>query len=106
MKKIVFLLITGLVISMGAMAQSKDVKQDKEQLKNSVKDKKEDKKETRQDLGHLKVKSAMKKNKEVGRHRRSIHKQGEHLENHGVKHPITTAKHEVHAEKQAKKDKD
>ena len=66
-------------------------------------DKKEDKKETRQDLGHLKVKSAMQKNKEVGRHRRSIHKQGEHLENHGVKHPITTAKHEVHAEKQAKK---
>jgi hypothetical protein len=88
------------------MAQSKDVKDDKKDLKNSVKDKKEDKKETRQDLGHLKIKSAMRKNREVGRHRRSIHKQGEHLENHGVKHPVATAKHEVHEEKEAKKDKD
>lgn len=106
MKKVVFLLITGLVLCAGAMAQSKDVNQDKKELKNSVKDKKEDKKETRQDLGHLKIKSAMQKNREVGRHRRSIHKQGEHLESHGVKHPVGTAKHEVHEEKEAKKDKD
>jgi hypothetical protein len=105
MKKIVFLLITGLVLCTGAMAQSKDVKQDKQELKNSIKDKKEDKKETRTDLTHLKIKSAMNKNKEVGRHRRSIHKQGEHLEAHGVKHPVLKAKHEVHEEKEAKEDK-
>lgn len=106
MKKIVFLIITGLVLCTGAIAQSKDVKDDKKELKNSIKDKKEDKQETRKDLAHLKIKSAMKKNREVGRHRRSIHKQGEHLEAHGVKHPVMKEKHEIHEEKEAKKDKD
>src|SRR5665647_185017 len=100
MKKFAFLIITGLVIGTGAMAQ--DVKKD---IKSSIKEKKEDKKETRKDLGHLKIKSAMKENKEVGRHRRSINKQGEHLEAHGVKHPVAKAKHQVHEEKEMKKDK-
>jgi hypothetical protein len=103
MKKFAFLIITGLVIGTGAMAQ--DVKKDKKDIKNSVKDKKEDKKETRKDLAHLKIKSAMKENREVGRHRRNIHKQGEHLEAHGVKHPVAKAKHQVHEEKEMKKDK-
>ena len=106
MKKIAILIITGLIFCTGAMAQSKDVKNDKQAIKSSIKDKKEDKKETRKDLAHLKINSAMKENKEVGRHRRSINKQGEHLEKHGVKHPITKAKHEVKEEKEMKKDKD
>lgn len=105
MKKFAFLIITGLVIGTAAMAQSKEVKNDKKAIKSSIKDKKEDKKETRKDLTHLRIKSAMKENREVGRHRRSIHKQGEHLEAHGVKHPIAKAKHQVHEEKEMKKDK-
>lgn len=102
MKKIVFLVITGLVLCTGAIAQSKDIKNDKKDLKNSIKEKKEDKKETRKDLVHLKIKSAMEENREVGRHRRSIHKQGGHLEAHGVKHPVSKAKHQVHEEKEMK----
>jgi hypothetical protein len=105
MKKIVFLIVTGLVLCTGAIAQSKDIKDDKKDLKNSIKDKKEDKQETRKDLAHLKIKKAVKKNKEVGRHRRSIHKQGEHLEAHGVKHPVKTAKDQIKEEKEIKKDK-
>ncbi len=104
MKKIAILIITGLFFCTGAMAQSKDVKNDKQAIKSSIRDKKEDKKETRKDLAHLKINSAMKENKEVGRHRRSIHKQGEHLEKHGVKHPVAKAKHEVNEEKEMKKD--
>ncbi|MDP4284570.1 MAG: hypothetical protein Q8891_09110 [Bacteroidota bacterium] len=104
MKKITFLIITGLVLCTGAFAQSKDIKNDKKDLKSSIKDKKEDKQETRKDLAHLRLKSAVKENKEVGRHRRSIHKKGEHLEAHGVKHPVTTAKHQIKEEKEIKKD--
>ncbi len=105
MKKIAFLIVTGLVICTGAMAQSKDIKDDKKDLKNSIIDKKEDKQETRKDVTHLKIKKAVTKNEEVGRHRRSIRKQGKHLETHGVKHPITTAKHQIKEEKELKKDK-
>ncbi len=106
MKKIAFLIVTGLVLCIGAIAQSKDIKDDKRDLKSSIKDKKEDKQETRKDLTHLKIKKAVKKNKEVGQHRRSIHKQGEHLEAHGVKHPVTKAKHQIKEEKEIKKDKE
>ena len=105
MKKIVFLIVTGLVLCTGAMAQSKDVKGDKKDLKSSIKDKKEDKRETRKDLAHLRIKEAAKKNREVGRHRRSINKQDEHLEDHGVKHPVITAKHQIKEEREIKKDK-
>ena len=104
MKKITFLIMTGLVLCTGAFAQSKDIKNDKKDLKSTIKDKKEDKHETTKDLTHLKLKSAVKKNKEVGRHRRSIHKQGEHLEAHGVKHPIRTAKDQIKEQKEIKKD--
>jgi hypothetical protein len=103
MKKIVFFIITGLVLCTGAMAQSKDIKDDKKDLKNSMIDKKEDKRETGKDLAHLKVHKAVKGHQEVGQHRRSIHKQGEHLEAHGVKHPRTTAKDQIKEEKEIKK---
>lgn len=104
MKKITFLIITGLLLWTGAFAQSKNIKDDKRNLKSTIKDKKEDKKETRKDVAHLKLKSAVKKNNEVGRHRRSIHKQGKHLEAHGVKHPIRTAKDQIKEQKEIKKD--
>ena len=100
------MIITGIALCTCSMAQSKDVKNDKKDLKNSIKNKKEDKQETRKDLGHLRIKKAVKENKEVGRHRRSIHKQGEHLEAHNVKHPVATAKHQIKEEKEIKKDKD
>jgi len=105
MKKITILILTGLIFCTGAFAQSKDVKNDKQAIKSSIKVKKENKKETRKDLAHLKINSAMKENKEVGLHRRSIHKQGEHLEKHGVKHPVAKAKHEINEDKEMKKDK-
>lgn len=104
MKKITFLILTGLVLCTGAFAQSKEIKDDKKDLKSTIKDKKEDKHETMKDVTHLRLKSASKKNKEVGRHRRSIHKQGKHLQAHGVKHPIKTAKDQIKEQKEIKKD--
>jgi hypothetical protein len=106
MKKTTILLCIAIVLSAGAMAQTADVKNDEKALKSSVKDKKEDRHEAGKDLTHLKVKSAIKERKEVRSHRKSIHKQGEHLEAHGVKHPISKAKHQVKAEKEAKKGKE
>jgi len=105
MKKAIFLLVCSAALAIGASAQSKDLKEDKKDLKNTVRDKQEEKKDTRKDVGHLKLRSAMKENKEVGKDRRSIHQQGQHLKTeHGVKHPIAKAKHEVHEEKEAKKE--
>jgi hypothetical protein len=109
MNKIAILLFTGIVLSTGAMAQTKaqaqDNKADQKELKNTIIDKKEDKHEVGSDLAHLKIKSALRERREVRRHRRSITKQGEHLENHGVAHPITKAKHEAKAEKEMKESK-
>jgi len=106
MKKIAILFAIGIVLSTGAMAQTKDVKKDQKVLKNTIKDKKEDKHEVGNDLAHLRIKSAVKDRKEVRKHRKSIHKQGESLENRGVKHPIAKAKRQVKAEKDIKKGKD
>jgi hypothetical protein len=88
------------------MAQKKDIKEDKAVLKSSIKDKKEDKHEAGKDLAHLRIESALKGRREVRHHRKSIHKQGEHLEAHGVKHPIENAKKQVKSDKDVKKGKD
>jgi hypothetical protein len=106
MKKIAILLLIGVVVSTGAMAQNNDVKTDQKVLKNTVKDKKEDKHQVGTDLAHLRIRSAQRKHREVRHHRRSIHKQGEHLENHGVKHPIRKAKRQAKSERDAKNGKD
>jgi hypothetical protein len=105
-KKIFLLLVIGTGISAGAMAQSNSVKTDQRILKNTVADKKEDKHEVGNNLQHLRVKSAMRGHREVKRHRRSIHKQGENLERRGVAHPVEHAKKQVKAEKDMKKGKD
>lgn len=105
MKKLAFLLILGIVFSTAAMAQKNDVKTDQRTLKNSIKDKKQDKHAVGKDITHLRVKSAVRGRKEVRSHRKSIHKQGERLENRGVNDPTEKAKHQVKAEKDAKKGK-
>ena len=106
MKKMAILLITGIILGTGAMAQQKDIKKDEKVLKNTIKDNREDRRESGKDLAHLKVKSAIRENKEVGQHRRSIRKQGKHLKKHGVKHPVTKAKQQIREEKEIKKGKD
>lgn len=106
MKKITLLLFIGLAFSAGAMAQSKDVKNDQKTLENTIKDKKEDRAKVGNDITKLKVKSAMQERREVRRHRRSIRKQGRHLKNHGVKHPIGKAKQKVKEDKENRKGKD
>ena len=104
MKKFIFLLLTGVVLSVGAMAQT--VQQEQNTLKNTIKDKKDDKQAVGTNLAHLRVKSALTRRREVRRHRRSIHRQGEHLEARGVQHPIHKAKVQAKAEKDAKNGKD
>ena len=97
------LLFAGALFSAGAVAQSKEVKADKVVLKNTIKDKKADKHEMGKDLGKLKISKAIEERKEVRHHRWSIRKQGKHLRNHGVKHPIEKAKHEAKVDKDKKK---
>jgi hypothetical protein len=106
MKKIAILLVIGVALSTGAKAQTKDVKTDQRVLTNSIKDKKEDKHEAGKDMAHLRIKSAMRERREIRRHRRSIRKQGEHLENHGVSHPIQKSKRQLKADKDAKNGRD
>ena len=105
MKKIAVLLLTGVILSTGIRAQTKDVKSDQKDLKNTIKDKKEDRHEVGKDITHLKVKSALKDRKEVRHHRKSIHRQDEQLENQGVKHPTRKAKHQLKGEKELNKAK-
>ena len=102
MKKNVFLLVIGIALSAGTMAQTKDIKKDQKELKNTVKDKKEDKKEAGNDLAHLRVTKATKGRKEVRQHRKSINKQKKHLKKHGVEHPGTKAQHQIKEDKEIK----
>lgn len=102
MKKIVTLLLTGILLSAGAMAQTKDIKKDQKVLKNTVADKKEDRHEVGKDIANLRVKRAVDDRQEVRQHRRSIRRQGRHLRHHGVKHPIQKAKHEAKVDKDKK----
>ena len=106
MKKMILLLFVGALFSTCALAQTSDIKNDKKVLQNTIKDKKEDKHQAGKDLAHLRVKKALRGRREVRRHRRSIHAQGEHLENHGVKHPVENAKKVVKKEKDLKKGND
>ena len=103
MKKIMMLLLMGTLFITAATAQTKDVKDDQRVLKNTIKDKKEDKHEAGKDLAHLKVKAAIKGRKEVRHHRKSIHRQGQHLKKHGITHPIEKAKHKAKVDKDIKK---
>jgi hypothetical protein len=105
MKKNLILLMIGIIFSAGAMAQSNDkyIKKDEKNLTNNVVDKKEDKHEEGKDLAHLKVKPALEKHKEVRARNKSINRQEDHLEAHGVKHPLMKAKHMAKAEKEEKK---
>ena len=106
MKKIAVLLLTAVFLSVGAVAQTKDVKEDQRVLKNTIKDKKYDKHTAGKNLENLRIKRALRNRREVRRHRRSIHRQGEHLENHGVKHPIQKAKVQAKADKDKKNGRD
>ena len=103
MKKNLLFLAIGIIISVGAMAQNRDVKNDQKKLSNTIVDKKEDKHEAGKDLAHLRINSAMKKREEVRRHKRTIRRESNHLEAHGVKHPMRKAKHMAKAEKEMKK---
>lgn len=102
MKKNILLAAIGIALSFGAVAQSKDIRKDKKDLKNTVKDKKEDRREAGNDLGHLRIKSAIKGRKEVRHHRKTIRHEGSHLKDHGVKHPVSDAKKQIKEEKEIK----
>lgn len=102
MKKIIIFLLMGGIFTTAVTAQTKDVKKDETVLKNTIKDKKEDRREAGKDLANLKVKAAVKERKEVRHHRKSIRRQGKHLRNHGVKHPIKTAKDKAKVDKDMK----
>ena len=96
------LLLTGILLSAGAMAQSKDVKKDQTVLKNTIVDKKLDKHRAGKNLANLRIKKALRDRREVRRHGRSIRRQGRHLQRHGVKHPIEKAKQQAKIEKDKK----
>jgi hypothetical protein len=102
MKKNILLTAIGIALSFGVMAQTKDIRKDKKDLKNMVKDKKEDRKEAGSDLGHLRIKAAIKDRKEVRHHRKTIRHEGSHLKKHGVKHPVYKAKKQIKEDKERK----
>ena len=99
MKKLLVVLL-GVALTSGAMAQTKDVKMEEKQLKNTIKDKKMDKHEAGKDLKNVRMESAKDKRKEVRMHRKTIHREVRHLKNEGVEHPKRDA------QRAAKKDKD
>jgi len=108
MKKNLILLVIGTIFCAGAMAQTrdKDIKTDENHLTNTVEDKRQNEREAGKDLTHFKVKSAWEKRKEIRARQRSMHRQDEHLEAHGVRHPLRKARHMANAEEQEKKAKE
>ena len=105
MKKSI-ILAAGLMLTIGAFAQTtprqEDKKEDSKALRDDIKEKRKDNKEVAKDVTHLKLKEAKKEHREVVADKKAMHRDAKHLKKeHGVKHPIRRAKHQIHEQHEA-----
>lgn len=102
MKKTLFFIL-GAFLTTAAFAQTETKKQDESHLRTDIREKKEEKHEVAKDVDHLNFKAAKADHKDVVTEKKAIHRHATRLKNRGVKHPINRAKHQIHAQDEAKK---
>jgi hypothetical protein len=94
MKKIIFFAL-GLMLTVGAFAQSTE-NAEKKELRKDIRAKRADNKEAAKDASKLKFKKAHEEREDAQAHNKDEHRHADNLKKQGVKHPISKAKHEIH----------
>ena len=104
MKKVFFFLL-GVALTSVAVAQTTEKKEDMNHLKKNIREKREENHEVNKDVTHLNFKQAKADHKDKVAEKRAVRVHADRLKNEGVKHPVAKAKHQIHAQDEAKKNK-
>lgn len=102
MKKIIFLIL-GAALTTVSVAQTTPKKVEEKRLRHDIREKREENHEVGKDLTHLKFKKAQADHKDVVTEKNAMDRHAAQLRKRGVKHPIARAKHQIHAQDEAKK---
>jgi hypothetical protein len=102
MKKLSFV-IMGLALTTISFAQTTPKKTEEKQLRNDIREKHEENHEVAKDVAHLNIKKAKADHKDVVTEKKAMHHHSAQLKRRGVKHPVSRAKHQIHAQDEAKK---
>ena len=105
MKKLLLLLL-GATFTTVSFAQTTPKKEDEQHLRTDIRDKRNDNHAVTRDMSHLKIKDAKEDHKFVKADKNDIHRRSTRLKERGVRHPVVRAKHQIHAQDEAKKYKD
>ena len=105
MKKLLLFLL-GATLTTVSFAQTTPKKEDEQHLRTDIRDKREDNQAVTKDVTHLKLKDAKEDHKFVKSDKKDIHRRTTILKRRGVKHPVVRAKHQIHAQDEAKKYKE
>ncbi len=101
MKKSIFLIL-GIAITTASIAQTTPKKEEEKHLRNDIREKREENHEVAKDVSHLKFKNARADHKDAMTEKKAMHRDASKLRRRGVKHPITRARHQIHAQDEAK----
>ncbi len=102
MKKLLALFI-GVALTHISFAQTTPKKVEESQLRKDVRGKRAEDKETVKDASHLRLKEAKADHKNAVVEKKAMNRHAKHLKKKGVKHPVSRAKHQIHAQDEAKK---
>ena len=102
MKKLLFLLL-GAGLTTISFAQTTPKKVEEKELRHDIREKREEKHEVGKDVTHLNIKKAKADHKDVVTEKKAERRHAAQLRRHGVKHPVSRAKHQIHAQDEAKK---
>jgi hypothetical protein len=105
MKK-VLLFILGAALTTLTYAQTTPKKAEESDLRSDVRAKSEENHAVSKDVTHLKLKDARADHRNVVTTKKVIRRRSAQLKSRGVKHPVARAKHQIHAQDEAKKYKD
>jgi hypothetical protein len=102
MKKALMFLL-GTILTTLTFAQTTPKKVEEKQLRTDIRDKRAENKEVTKDVAHLRLKDAKAEHRDVVADKKAIRHHSNQLKRRGVKHPVSRAKHQIHAQDEAKK---
>jgi hypothetical protein len=102
MKKLLFVIL-GATLTSISFAQTTPKKVEEKQLRHDIRERREENHEVAKDVSHLNLKKAKADHKDVVTEKKAIRHHSAQLKRRGVKHPVSRAKHQIHAQDEAKK---
>jgi hypothetical protein len=93
----------GTFLATVSFAQTAPKKVEEKHLRTNIREKREENHEVNKDVSHLNFKAAKADHKDKVAEKNAMHRNATRLKRKGVKHPIVKAKHQIHAQDEAKK---